>query len=294
MADVITDLLPRGSTTLEKNLGRVLLQRLDLNAEQIKGLKFNPPEGWLDYLIDEYALGEISPYFSDKRQLIRAGISWTRIRGTPAALQQALGWVGQGGAEILESPPSAEPRPGATDYQPYAHWAEYQLRLEQLPTAATIAALTAVARLAAPTRSRLWRLIYGCNREVFCLDGTALGGDLLSDDSGFFQANLGPGTPKLSFCQHFAHWAAREDTPTAHCAITVIYSSWVSRDEYDQLYLDDVAPLFEVYSAINTDAQPRTAVAYQGQIWTDARWADADSWQTTRAIVRSNWNIDDD
>ena len=103
-----TDLLPPNSTDLERKLAQVGAPAiLDLGDDAaIRGRKFDPPENWLDALIWEYALGEITPYISDKRRLISEGIRWTRLRGTPASLHspfRGLGWTPTSSSRRLPS-----------------------------------------------------------------------------------------------------------------------------------------------------------------------------------------------
>ena len=286
MADVITKLLPRNSTALEKNLGRLMLRHFDWPVESITGHRFTLPTNWLDLLIEEYGLGEISPYFTDRRELIRQGVAWTRIKGTPAALKQALAWIGQGDAQLREWGPSTEPRGG---YVAYGHWAEYELLLPALPSADTIRALVRVATLAQPVRSRLRRLIAGCEREHFRLDATRLGYGLLSDDSGHYQPELAPGL-KLSFCASLGAIAQLEFVETAHSAATVDFYLLAARIEQRQLYLDDLPPLFEVYAAINREGGDGSMAVYPGQNWADGPWPDA-SWSDSRLIVISHYEV---
>ena len=123
-----TDLLPPNSTALEQALAQIGAGILELGDDDaIRGRKFNPPDNWLDALIYEYALGEITPYFDDKRRLIREGIRWGRCRGTPRSLHLAFAWVGLD-ADIIEAGPSAETNDPNASYQPHRHFAEYDLR----------------------------------------------------------------------------------------------------------------------------------------------------------------------
>ena len=284
-----TDLLPPNSTALEQALAQIGAGILELDDDAaIRGCKFDPPDNWLDALIYEYALGEITPYFDDKRRLIREGIRWSRCRGTPRSLHLAFAWVGLS-ADIIEPGPSAETNDPNASYQPHRHFAEYDLRPHGVLTPEQICLLVRLALLSQPVRSRLWRLVYGHDRGVFKLDHSPLDCDLLDDDSGIRIGRtdlpcLPPGSdPKISFRQRHASRAIREESEAWAVVIITVASHAVSRESH-VLYLDDLPLPFEIYTALSAAGNPRGVAVYYGQVWADQPWPRS-NWTNTNAII---------
>lgn len=283
------DLLPPNSTALEQALAQIGAGILDLGDDDaIRGRKFDPPDNWLDALIYEYALGEITPYISDKRQLIREGIRWSRCRGTPQSLHLAFAWVGLD-ADIIEAGPSAERNDPGAPYQPHHHFAEYDLHPHGVLTPEQICLLVRLALLSQPVRSRLWRLVYGYDRGVFRLDHSPLDCDLLDDDSGIRIGRtelpcLPPGSdPKISFRNRHASRAIREESEAWAVVIITVASHAISRESH-VLYLDDLPLPFEIYTALSAAGNPRGVAVYYGQIWADQPWPRS-NWTNTNAII---------
>lgn len=139
-------LLPANASNLEKALSAStdLLTRLGPPADAIASFKSVPPDSVLPFLIWEYGLGELQPFIPDQRRLIREGIQWQRIRGTPAAIHKALAWIGLQVA--IE-----EERGGP-------HWAEFQLGVNGVLDEETLRRLVTLVRLSKPARCRLWRI----------------------------------------------------------------------------------------------------------------------------------------
>ena len=283
------DLLPPNSTALEQALAQIGAGILELGDDAaIRGRKFDPPDNWLDALIYEYALGEITPYISDKRRLIREGIRWSRCRGTPRSLHRAFAWVGLD-ADIIEAGPSAESNNPNASYQPHRHFAEYDLRPHGVLTPEQICLLVRLALLSQPVRSRLWRLVYGYDRGVFKLDHSLLDCDLLDDDSGIRIGRaelpcLPPNTdPKISFRNRHASHATREEGEASAVVIITVASHAVSRESHI-LYLDDLPLPFEIYTALSAAGNPRGVAVYYGQVWADQPWPRS-NWTNTNAII---------
>ena len=286
-----TDLLPPNSTDLERKLAQVGAPAiLDLGDDAaIRGRKFDPPDNWLDALIWEYALGEITPYISDKRRLIREGIRWTRLRGTPASLHLAFSWVGLD-ADIIESPSSIERNNPDAPYRPHRHFAEYDLYPQGIPAPAQICQLVNLALLSQPVRSRLWRFVHGYDRGVFKLDDSALDDALLDDDSGIRIGGaqlpcLPDGSqPKISFGVVHASWAMYEGaTVIAATSITIVRHITSAEAAY-VLYLDDLPLPFEIYTIQLGSGAPRAVALYYGQIWADQPWPRA-GWTTVNTLI---------
>lgn len=182
------DLLPSNATTLERNLSRVTssLVRAGAPVPTIRTAKRTDiPDSVVPWLVFEYGLAEILPYLSNQREAIEGGVQWQRIRGTPAAILQGLGWLNLNG-EIDESEGGSY------------RWAEFQIGIDA-PTSgeAIISQITAVARLSAPVRSRLQRIYSVYDFRRFLLDDSLLSdGAILSDHSG---VRPRPDWPQISF-----------------------------------------------------------------------------------------------
>ena len=71
------------------------------------GVKYNPPDFMLPWLIWEYGLEHLLPYLSDPRLAIQEGVRWQRIRGTPESVDMALGWLGLEDTVIEPEAPGA-------------------------------------------------------------------------------------------------------------------------------------------------------------------------------------------
>jgi hypothetical protein len=104
----------------------------------------------LPYLVYEYGLGELTPYVPNLYELvIGEGVAWTRVRGTPAALERALGWLNYT-AEIEEAPIRR------------ARWNLFQLELDRIRDSEDdLEAIEGVAELSTPLRSVMWRGFHG-------------------------------------------------------------------------------------------------------------------------------------
>jgi hypothetical protein len=106
------------------------------------------------------------------------------LRGTPAALRNALSWYGFHNIIIEEEPPGE-------------HFADFQIGIEKIPNGFVPDPVISVAAFAAPLRSRLSRM-YNKLYDERCLffDNSLLDEGMLSDDSGIRLTENGP---KLSF-----------------------------------------------------------------------------------------------
>lgn len=148
-----------------------ILTRLGADADVIARFKSVPNDPVLPFLIWEYGLGEIQQYLIDPRAVIREGVKWQRLRGTPAALRMAFSWIGQE-VEIEEDSG--------------AHWATYQLGLQQIADTEDVRRNLHLARLSQPARCRLWRIYTDVfdRRPIIVSEGPALGDGWLSFYSG--------------------------------------------------------------------------------------------------------------
>lgn len=293
-------LLPPNSTALEHAIIDCAIPATFSDQERlpITGIKLdNPPADWLPWLVYEYGLSEFLPYLSDARVLIRDGLAFVRIRGTPASVHMALSWAGLS-AEIIESPPSIERNTDidASGYHPHAHFAEYDLRPDHALARDEICTMIRLATLAQPVRSRLWRLVDGFDRSVFTLDNSLLSDAYLDDDSGMrptreqlpcLPENLnGFDIPKLSFASQYSCHASREESNTrVLVTMCITYAYIITSWQAHMPYLDDLPDQMEVWQVSTGAGTPSAPAVYHGQIWADQPWQSANSWKHTRTII---------
>lgn len=195
MADV-KDILPPNVTTLERDLfdAASMSGVVDPALGIMRLAKLvDIPDSYLPFLIYEYGLGELLPFLTDPREAIAEGVKWQRYRGTPAALTTALSWVGITEVEVEEEPPGVK-------------FAEFQLKLGDIPSGANVDDILSIVDLSVPVRSRLSRIYnehYDIRRFIFSTENhIPEWGDLLSDYSGVF---LEEGGPKQSFGRLFGY-----------------------------------------------------------------------------------------
>ncbi|WP_035830473.1 phage tail protein [Kaistia adipata] len=144
-------LLPSSSTAFERALSEAIdvTPRVHGAITGLHGIKFTPTPTMLPYLVYEYGLGELTPYVPNLYELIPEGIAWTRVRGTPAAVDRALGWLGYA-AEIEEAPVRR------------TRWNLFQLHLDRIrDDEVDLEPIEGVAELSTPLRSVFWRGFHG-------------------------------------------------------------------------------------------------------------------------------------
>ena len=187
------DLLPSSSSQLERDLSLSsdLLSRLEGGPPKIRtGKRVNIQDDVIPWLILEYGLGELLPYIPDQREAVREGVKWQRVRGTPAAVRTALGWIGFD-ALIEESEAGS------------IRWADFQLGLDQAPNGLQFTEnVVQVSRLSSPVRSRLFRIYGGWfDFRRFKLDEHGLStGSWLCDHTGvYLEQDREVPWPQLSF-----------------------------------------------------------------------------------------------
>lgn len=193
-----SNLLPPNASQLVRDL--VDANKVDDELEQginaLANLKRNPPDSFLDWLIWGYGLEEIAPYIKDKRQAIRTGRDWQRIRGTPRSLLMALGWVGFDDAEFEQ-------------FGPGVNSPRYMVQAGRIPRGSEIDDLISVSNLSAPVATRLWRVWHGYDVRALILSKHRLGQALLSDASGVRHNGV-----KLSFGERFSGHAVAPPAQT--------------------------------------------------------------------------------
>lgn len=169
-------LLPLNSTLWERVMADVLDDRAALTtpAERIRSAKrVNPGVTFAPFLIHEYGLGELTPFVPNQYDLIRYGIGWQRVRGTPAAVRLGLGWVGL--EALLEEAPSSR-----------TFWNAFQLHFSTLPARdePDLDRIENIVSLSVPLRSKLRRATHGYDVRALETDRGRLDGTRLDGDSG--------------------------------------------------------------------------------------------------------------
>jgi hypothetical protein len=184
-------LLPASSTAFERALSEATdpTARLSGAITSLHGIKFTPPPSLLPYLVYEYGLGELTPYVPNLYELIGEGVAWTRVRGTPAALARALGWLGYAG-EIEEAPVRR------------ARWNLFQLALDRIrDDEGDLDPIEGVAELSTPLRSVFWRGFNGYDVRALEYSRNRWSANRWSSFSG---ARIREGGAKWSFGRTYA------------------------------------------------------------------------------------------
>ena len=99
MTDPRPTILPTGSTALERAVDQSA-PRWDTLAAAAHPLDGRHPEPFKPWLAAEWALAEFARYFDSTDELIAAALPWLMQRGTAAAVQCALGWLGYTNATV--------------------------------------------------------------------------------------------------------------------------------------------------------------------------------------------------
>jgi hypothetical protein len=178
---VAMSLLPYNSTKFERDVEAAIKYAADVSL--LFGFRFKNGDPQLQLALAwEYSLAQIN--IDDFAGRVLKGLEFHRLRGTPAALRNALSWYGFNDIIIEEEVPGE-------------HFAEFQLGITEIPNGFVPDPVINIANFAAPLRSKLSRIYNDLYDERrFILDDSLLGEGLLSDDSGIRLTEDGP---KLSF-----------------------------------------------------------------------------------------------
>lgn len=170
-------LLPPNATPLERALVDVAPRPLlDELADAPGTLKSNPPAVVLPWLAAQYRLAEFAGFFPDTQSLLDAGLPWLKVRGTAAAVKQALSWIGMQGL-LEEDGALLQIDPGSPE------------------APANLAAILQLVAASVPAHVRLYRLYHGYDvRMAIASGGSRFSECLWSDDSGVWAGGV-----KLSF-----------------------------------------------------------------------------------------------
>lgn len=195
-------LLPDNRTVLEESLGiatdpaEIILPAI----EAARGFRYVRPlnASVAPWLVLEYGLVPIADYFDTVEDLIDIGRTWQRIRGTPAALALALGWIGYH-ATYLEDRAQRRRR-----------WHLYQIGMGELPGPDEVKRLTDaeyLAGLSDPARSEMFRGYHRYDVRGLTFGNSRFGEVLIGDSSG---VRLDGGSVKWSHGR--MHAVAASDT----------------------------------------------------------------------------------
>lgn len=184
-------ILPPNGTSFEKVIEEASNPLIPLahRYDNIRAADIATPYEFLPYLVWQYGLGELTPYLPNLNQLINEGIKWQRIRGTPGAIEKALGWLGYAGR--LEEEPTRRKR-----------WNRFQLELSRvrdndLPDLERIAG---VVSLSPPKRSQFVRGYRGYDIRAAETSFRRTSDSLTGDHSGVYLPGI---FPKWSFGRQY-------------------------------------------------------------------------------------------
>lgn len=159
-------ILPPATTPLERAWDETLPAWGEL-ADAFKTPSEGEPAAFVPWYAAEYGLAEFAPYFDTVPDLIEAGRQWLLVRGTAAAVLQAMAWVGFDGATVEED--------GA-----YLH-----IRLPRIATPAQMLQIAHVVRASLPAHMAFFRVYHGHDMRPIVLDrGPAMDTGMLDGYSG--------------------------------------------------------------------------------------------------------------
>lgn len=169
------DLLPSASTPFERSLAEANdpLRRLMDIFGSIPAMDEVPAPRMLPFLVWERGLGELSPYLPTLYRLLDEGKRWQWVRGTPAAIYRALGWLGYAG--LLEEEPTRHRR-----------WNRFQIGLDRVRVVEDpdLGRIEGVVSLSPPARSHFTRSYHGYDVRAAETSYQRLSGSIVGDHSG--------------------------------------------------------------------------------------------------------------
>ena len=181
-------LLPLNSTPLERAVSETLDRTPELaqGTEALHAFKYRlPNNSILPWLVQEYGLGPITPYFAVLSDVIAHGIPWSRQKGTPKAIEQALDWLRYAYTTLDEAPTRRR------------RWHLFALELDRFwDRESDLDIIEAVGRLSQPARSEFFRGWHGYDVRGLEWSYSRLGDSIVGDSSG---VRLHDGGVKWSF-----------------------------------------------------------------------------------------------
>ncbi|WP_039757938.1 phage tail protein [Bartonella queenslandensis] len=171
---MVGSLLPSHATEFEKRLADACDFHQDVDGSVLgisRAKLITRPPRFLPWLIEEYGLGELTPYVPNLYDLIDQGLAWQRLRGSVAAIELGLQWL-----EL-----SAHFKPA---WSGRAWWNSFQLEFNQLPEQSNLEAIEAIVGLSKSFRSDFRRGVYGYDVEALEGNMSRLDDSLLDFESG--------------------------------------------------------------------------------------------------------------
>ncbi|WP_105403414.1 phage tail protein [Neorhizobium sp. T7_12] len=145
--------------------------------QEIHGIKYARPLNVTvaPWLVHEYGLGPISQFFATIEDTIDEGRPWQRLRGTPAAVTTALGWLDYTSIFIEDQ------------VRGRRRWHLYQIGMGELPGSDEVNRLMSaeyLAGLSDPARSYFWRGYHGYDVRGHVYGRSRWGRSMWGDSSG--------------------------------------------------------------------------------------------------------------
>lgn len=242
-------LLPRNGTPLLRAMEQALAYepRLVPAIDLIPDIKGRRLPSFLQFLLFEYGLIELTPYVQNPHALLDTGRQWQIERDTFAAIARGLGWV-QAPATIAEAP-----------FQ-RSWWNSFQLYLDALPAAdaPNLDRIDRVTELSKPFRSDFRRGVNGYDVAPLEGDQTRLDYSHLDRESG---VRLRAGGPLWSFGR------AWEMTHVLTEAEGTALGNWITPDA-DVEFLADLIEL-----TISIDGTVSALAGYLAFSRASGKWA---------------------
>ncbi|WP_455481293.1 phage tail protein [Bartonella sp. B12(2025)] len=167
-------LLPTNATEFEKSLADACDFHKDVD-DIISGISRSKllirPPSFLPWLIEEYGLGELTPYVPNLYDLLDTGSKWQQVRGSLAAIDMGLEWL------KLSAHFTAA-------WVGRVWWNSFQLDFDRLPEQSSLEAIVAITNLSKSLRSDFRRATYGYSAGIVEGNMSSLDNALLERESG--------------------------------------------------------------------------------------------------------------
>ncbi|UNE53642.1 phage tail protein [Bartonella machadoae] len=167
-------LLPNNATEFERRLADACDFHQDVDGAVLgisRSKLITRPPRFLPWLIEEYGLGELTPYVPNLYDLIDQGLQWQRLRGSLAAIDRGLEWL-QITARLTPA------------WSGRAWWNSFQLYFDQLPEQSALEAIEAITELSKSLRSDFRRGVNGYDVQAMEGNMSRLDDSLLDYESG--------------------------------------------------------------------------------------------------------------
>lgn len=171
---MVSSLLPTHATEFEKRLADACDFHQDVDGSVLgisRSKLITRPPRFLPWLIEEYGLGELTPYVPNLYDLIDQGLQWQRLRGSVAAIEMGLEWLGIS-ARFTQA------------WTGRAWWNSFQLYFDKLPERIQLEAIEAITDLSKSLRSDFRRGIMGYDVQATEGNMSRLDDSLLDFESG--------------------------------------------------------------------------------------------------------------